>query len=144
MRIAFICTGNTCRSPMAQGLFRVLLAQRGRADISCFSCGTDAFAGDGAAEYAIEAVKEYGADISGHRSARASQYALQEADLLVGMTQSHAAYLRRLMPEKAVQLLHGGIADPYGGDLDTYRACAAEIWAGLEELFTKLNGEEAI
>ena len=96
--IVFVCTGNTCRSPMAEGIFRVLAEKYGLTDVTCTSCGTCAYTGLPANPYAVSAASAYGADISTHRSRALTQYLLEEGDLFVCMTQHHALQLLRFLP----------------------------------------------
>lgn len=132
-RIMFICTGNTCRSPMAEGLFREMLKAQKIKKVICESAGTSAYAGDEAEPNAVKAAKELGADISAHRSRPYNPYMADDTDLFVCMTPSHAAQLAGVPAEKIV-ILAGGIPDPYGGDIQEYRECAKKISEGLEEL----------
>ncbi len=131
MHITFICTGNTCRSPMAEGLFKKIIKDRGIEGITCSSCGLYAYAGDSATPEAIKAAGELGADISEHRSRPFSQYIADETDLFVCMTESHATAIRSVVPDAKVIVPGGGIADPYGGDDEIYSACAADIQYNL-------------
>ena len=132
--VVFVCTGNTCRSPMAEGLFRVLLQQNGVSDVEVTSCGTGTFPGMQASANAVAAAAEYGADISDHRSRPITRYLLDEGDLFVCMTEAHRSILSDYLPPERLRVLSSGISDPYGGDLARYRACAAEIWDGLQSL----------
>lgn len=142
-KIMFICTGNTCRSPMAEGLFRELLKVRKIKKVKCESAGTHAYAGDEAEPNAVAAAKELGADISKHRSRSYNPYIVDDADLFVCMTPAHAAQLSGVPAEKIV-ILANGIPDPYGGDLAEYRRCAKMIAAGLEDLIKVLEDEKNI
>lgn len=137
-KIIFICTGNTCRSPMAMGLFREMLKQRGIEDIVCESAGLYATAGDMAEPNAVEAAGELGADISQYRARVFSPDMAQDADLFVCMTPIHAMILENVSAEKRV-LLAGGVPDPYGGDMEEYRKCAGLISEGLEELIKEFE-----
>ena len=137
MKIVFVCTGNTCRSPMAEGICRALLAERGIEDVICESCGLSAFAGMPATPYAITAAAEYGADLSAHRSRAVTQYLLDEGDLFVCMTSAHAAALSAYVPDEKLRVLADEIPDPFGGTEADYRACAAAIHAGLLKLIEK-------
>ena len=126
-KIVFVCTGNTCRSPMAQGLFLKLLRERGVTDVEVVSAGTSAADGLPASEHAIAAATELGADISGHRSRQVSHELLDRADAIFCMTDGHAEIVSALAPAEKIFTLPGGVPDPYGGDLNAYRACAAAI-----------------
>ena len=132
--IVFVCTGNTCRSPMAEGMFRVLLQQRGITGVEVTSCGTGTFPGMPPSEHAVTAAADYGADIAAHRSRPLTRYLLESGDLFVCMTESHRRQLLCYLPPEKLRVLSSGISDPYGGDLMQYRACAAQIWDGLQIL----------
>lgn len=142
-RIIFICTGNTCRSPMAEGLLREMLKKNGTDGIVCSSAGINAFAGDEAQPNAIAAAAELGADISEHRSRPYHPDMAGETDLFVCMTPLHAMMLADVPGEKKV-ILAGGIPDPYGGELEEYRVCAQKIASGLEELLEELKKRKII
>lgn len=143
MRVVFVCTGNTCRSPMAEGIFRVLLENRGITDVQCTSCGLSAFSGDSACEYAIEAAKRYGADISDHRSRPFSRYLMDESDLFVCMTQSHLNALSPYIPKEKLMLLsEDGVPDPFSGTQEDYLSCAEKIHESLLDLIGKTGVEK--
>lgn len=132
MHITFVCTGNTCRSPMAEGIFNSIINERNLKDFSCESCGIYAYPGDEVTPEAVEAVKKYGADISSHRSRAFSRYIIDNTDLFVCMTASHAAAVKTIAPNKKTVVL--GVSDPYGGNAAVYDACAAQIKASLDIL----------
>ena len=125
MTIVFVCTGNTCRSPMAAALMRQVLDKRGRRDIMVTSAGLAAAAGQPAARHAVEAMRECGADLSAHRARPIDDTLLCGADCFAVMSASHAAALAAYgVPPELVHVLaaqSGGIPDPYGGSLDDYR-----------------------
>lgn len=134
MKITFVCTGNTCRSPMAEGIFKKIISEKNLDGITCSSCGIYAYPGDAATPEAVQAAKDLGADISNHRSRAFTPYITDETDLFVCMTESHAAAIKNIAPQADVTVLGGGIADPYGGDSEIYSACASEIQYHLEIL----------
>ena len=142
-KIVFVCTGNTCRSPMAEGMFRVLAEKYGLRDVECTSCGLSAFTGMPVTDYAVKAAAEYGADISAHRSRAITEYLLDEGDLFVCMTKSHADLLSPYLPAEKICVLGDGIPDPYGGTREDYEKCAADIHAALEDWIRKEAEKQA-
>ncbi|WP_085832134.1 low molecular weight phosphatase family protein [Clostridium merdae] len=140
MKIVFICTGNTCRSPMAEGLFRKMLLERGITDITCSSAGLFANAGEPAAENAVAVCRELGVELSSHRAKPVTKELLQSADLFVVMMQNHAGALQAAgVPREKIKVLGGGVGDPYGGSMEIYRASCDQIRKALEELLYELE-----
>lgn len=129
-QILFVCTGNTCRSPMAEAIFR----QMTNAQIPVSSAGIFA---DGAPVSCntISAMQEVGINISQHSSIQITREMIENAKLILTMTTSHARMLSAAFPEfkEKIQTLanwakgDGDVSDPFGGDLDTYRQCRDEI-----------------
>ena len=141
LNVTFVCTGNTCRSAMAEGLFRKMLNERGITDISCRSCGLAAYTGDTATPQAVAVCKERGVDLSSHRSTGFSPYILGETDIMVCMSESHKQAVAQINPGFRLLVPYGGIPDPYGGDLETYRECADKIEAFLERFLDIITME---
>lgn len=142
MKYLFVCTGNTCRSPMAEGIFNKIAKERGLDD-TAGSAGIFAAEGGSASKNAVDALAEKGADISGHKSRRVTPEMLAEYDEILTMTNSHADILRSALPQFGYKIRtlsesaggSGEISDPFGGDLDAYRACRDEIERLVEKLW---------
>ncbi|MDE6838242.1 MAG: low molecular weight protein arginine phosphatase [Acutalibacter sp.] len=143
MKILFVCTGNTCRSPMAEGLFRSMLAREGREDIFAGSAGLSAAEGQPPSENAVLACREVGVDISGHRARRVSRGFLQAWDLFVPMTPTHAYILEQAGVPVEKIYLPASIEDPFGGSLSVYRQCRDQLGQELALLLSRLPGKEA-
>ncbi len=131
MKLVFVCTGNTCRSPLAEGLMQKKLKEKGLDGIEVTSAGLAAFPGDEVSVNSVNAAKKYGADISAHRARQISPYMLDDG-LFFCMSESHMAALLPYVGKERVFLLGGGISDPYGGNQDIYDKCAAQIDAALD------------
>ncbi len=147
LSIAFCCTGNTCRSPMAEGLAQRLIADRlgvegdglGRFGFSLGSMGAYASSGSPASGHALEVLAAEGLDLSGHRSSPATAAVVSAADRVYCMTRSHVEALRLTVPpgqDGSIALLAPDgldIPDPIGGSLEDYRRCADRIRRCLEQ-----------
>jgi protein-tyrosine phosphatase len=152
--VVFVCTGNTCRSPLAEVLFKKRLAERLGCTVddlpargfSVLSAGLAAMMGSAAAEEAVEVAREYGADLAGHRSRPLSADLAAQADHLVAMTRGHAAMMSEYYPRLGAtpRLLDPGgadLADPVGEPRDVYEQCARQIWQSLGPLVDEIAGE---
>ncbi|MBE3589767.1 MAG: threonylcarbamoyl-AMP synthase [Firmicutes bacterium] len=145
-RVLFVCTGNTCRSPMAEALARRLAAQRGL-PLEFASAGTHAAAGEAATPEAAQAVRRLGAELEGHASRAVTPELLQWADLVVAMTPAHAERLRRQHPEHAPKVatwdeIFGGgdVPDPIGLGQDAYDALVDRMAGDLRRWFQTAFG----
>lgn len=137
MNIVFVCTGNTCRSPMAQAL-AIQQAQKQGLDCHIISAGLAAYRDAGASENAIEAMREIGVDISGHRSQPLTPSIIRQADIIVPMTDQHRQLLTAMgVPAEKLRSI-GEIPDPYGGDLDVYRQCRDTLQQAVTALLSQL------
>ena len=147
LRIALVCTGNTCRSPMAEGIARKLLAERlsVRADeIEPFgfelrSMGVQAAVGQPASKHAVSVLKEQGIDLSGHVSRAAAAEDLGRFEHVYCMTRGHRAALVALLPpgkDRQIELLDPegrDIPDPIGGSREDYQHTAEAIEACIRQ-----------
>lgn len=131
MNIVFVCTGNTCRSPLAEGLMKKKIEEKGITSITVTSAGIAAFSGDPVSENSVKAAKKYGVDISQHRARQISPYMLDDS-VFVCMTQSHIRSLSLAIEPQRLMLLGGGIPDPFGGDYEEYERCAEMINSALD------------
>ncbi|HSG27570.1 MAG TPA: low molecular weight protein arginine phosphatase [Candidatus Krumholzibacterium sp.] len=144
IRILFVCTGNTCRSPMAEGLLRDRLPEDMKGKVEVTSAGIFASRGAPATESAVEALSETGVDIRGHRSTQVSSGLVAKADLIVAMTEAHAAHIISAWPDAHDRLIVLGaldrgrddpdIRDPIGGGSTIYRDARDEIDGLVEKL----------
>lgn len=140
--VYFICTGNTCRSPMAEGLFRLLLRKMHMDFIPVKSAGLAACCGAPPTDNAVKAAKTFGADISAHRANSLTPYDFTDNAYFVCMTESHAAVLRAYVPKERLFVLN--VPDPFSGDETVYFACAKTIFEKLPSVFRFVFGFDAI
>jgi tRNA threonylcarbamoyl adenosine modification protein (Sua5/YciO/YrdC/YwlC family) len=140
MMVLFVCTGNTCRSPMAEALCTHILAQRFGCELDdledygviVMSAGISAMMGGQAAGEAVRAMAELGLDLGSHETQPLTEPLIRHADVILTMTRSHREAIVAQWPEAAarVRLLArdgADISDPIGGPLERYRSCAAQI-----------------
>ncbi|MFT5127625.1 MAG: protein-tyrosine-phosphatase [Rhodothermales bacterium] len=134
MHIIFVCTGNTCRSPMAEAYFRQLIADT---DILVSSAGTSAWPGSEPSESSLAVLMSEGIDSSDLRSSQFGEEHL-DADRIYTMTGGHRDVLVGAFPELAdrVKTLipDADVHDPFGGDLAEYQACFANMRPALDAL----------
>ena len=139
--ILFVCTGNICRSPMAEGLFRHAVKDRG--DYRVLSAGVGAIDGQAPSANAVRAMRDLGIDISKQRSRMLTAELVEQADLILGMTHNHIESINLLYPQAAekafllrefddsLDYFEKDISDPIGGPLEVYTHCRDEIAKGI-------------
>jgi protein-tyrosine-phosphatase len=148
--ILIVCTGNLCRSPMAEGLLRERLAQdetQARRDWRVASAGVWTTDGRPASAHAVEEMERRGIDISGHRSRNVTHEMLAQADLVLVMSRQHAEALGAAFPEYSskVYLLSEmsgpayDIQDPYGGSRAEYAYTARELARLVEDGYDRIT-----
>ncbi len=148
----FVCTGNTCRSPMAELLMRKRVAERLQCPIGKLedygvmitSAGISAMAGGRATPEAMTVMKDRSLDLSQHESQPISDRLLRFADLVLTMTRGHRDAILAQWPEASPRIHvlsknHGDIADPIGGPQEQYRRCAEQIDTELQRWMEELN-----
>jgi protein-tyrosine-phosphatase len=140
--ILTVCTGNICRSPMAEGILRSMLS--GNHGISVSSAGTHALGGNPATEFAIIAAWEQGIDISGHRARILTADSIKNSNIILCMEPSHVEWVlsQGVSPADRVYTLaefsgspekRETIPDPYGCSIREYRACFHDIYLCLSK-----------
>lgn len=149
-KILFVCTGNTCRSPMAEHLLKEKLKKMNIEDIEVESAGLSAFFPQKASKNAILVMNEIGIDISSHVSRLINEEMIKESTLILTMERYHKEVITKMYPgvmDKVFTLKEYvlddkkelDVVDPYGGDIEEYRRCRDELSFLLDKLLSKVD-----
>lgn len=147
--ILFVCTGNTCRSPMAEGAMRVLLEKERPGKVEVLSASAAGMDGYPATDYAVEAARLWNADISGHKSQSLTSELIERSNLIFAMTSFHYDEVVRLNHDASDKtfLLKSfpepgsggeGVEDPIGRSLQQYNETFLEIGEYLGKYLPKI------
>lgn len=147
-RVLFVCSGNTCRSPLAEGIAKDVFQQEMNADISVSSAGTAALDGHPASGLAVEVARAENINISNHRSRLLTQTQIIDADLIITMEAKHREAVGAVEPValrytyQITDFCDGhdaGVPDPIGGDLTAYQQTFDLLRKCIEALAGRLD-----
>ena len=146
MNILFVCTGNSCRSPMAEAYFNMLVERDGRTDIYAESAGIHTYDGCSASLQAQIVAKSFGGDLSNFRSKRFLRAMASEFDLIIAMTHAHLIAIKEIAPDANVKMLscyadwqNSDVPDPYGENVDGYARVFNFMKEALDSLYSNLT-----
>lgn len=143
MNILFVCTGNTCRSPMAASLMNKIAQDEGL-DIRIESAGIFAEEGSPASTEAIVTMKKYDIDLLGHHAQQINSELIEKSDIILTMTQGQKMLFGDVSANKVYTVceyagVEGDIDDPFGGDVEEYEEVAQMLYLALQAIAEKLR-----
>ena len=152
MRILFVCTGNTCRSALAEALAKHVAIERGLSEMDLTSAGTSAWDGAPASDGALLVGMERGLDLSQHRAQTLTPELVRQADLVLAMGPHHLERIEALGGSGKAHLLtefasRGAVSrpvnDPIGGELEVYRTTADELEQEVRRVFDRITADRS-
>ena len=152
MHLLFVCTGNTCRSPLAEGIARRLIVARGLPDLEVSSAGTSAWPDAPASDGSLLVAMEHGVDLGDHRARQLSPELVAGADLILTMGPHHLERVEALGGAGRSWLLTAfaagtasgrPVSDPFGGDLDVYRATFDELEREIGGILDRVEADRS-
>jgi protein-tyrosine-phosphatase len=150
MKILFVCTGNTCRSPLAEAIARKIAIDRGLSDLEVASAGTSAWDGAAASDGALLVGMEHGLDLSHHRAQLLSRELVASSDVVLAMGPHHLERVQALGGTNNAYTLAGyashgknerAISDPVGAELSVYRATYQELEREIRRALDRLTAD---